>query len=77
MDSLTEMGFNIPFWIRGNDEEQKLTGCEKKSSYELRVCTPLSIEWEFCNVLNGNGGLILCFQINSSKEPYLWAQYSG
>lgn len=30
MDSLTEMGFNIPIWIRGNDEEQKLSGHEKK-----------------------------------------------
>lgn len=36
-----------------------------------------SIEREFYNVLNGNGGLILCFQINSSKGPYLWAQYCG
>lgn len=32
MDSLTEMGFNIPFWIRGNDEEQKLSGREKKAA---------------------------------------------
>lgn len=36
-----------------------------------------SIEREFYNVLNGNGGLILCFQINSSKGPYLWVQYCG
>lgn len=32
MDSLTEMGFNIPIWIRGNDEEQKLSGHEKKKA---------------------------------------------